>query len=86
VPDGVLDRIKHAARYGRVIPSLHARARMQERNAEPRDVKNAIITATTAIEQEQAAVRLEGGTDLDSVALTVVVREVQPGLYIITVL
>lgn len=59
---------------------------MQERNAEPRDVKNAIITATTAIEQEQAAVRLEGGTDLDSVALTVVVREVQPGLYIITVL
>jgi hypothetical protein len=59
---------------------------MQERSAEPGDVKNAILTAAVAIEQEENAVRLEGGTDLDGDSLTVVVREIQPGLFIITVL
>jgi hypothetical protein len=65
VTDGLLDRIKHAAKFGRIIPSQHAKERMQERNAEPKDVENAILTASKAIEQEQGAVRLEGGRDLD---------------------
>lgn len=86
VTDHVLGRIQHAARYGRVIPTQHARERMRLRNADPRDVDSAIHSATVAIEQDEGAVRLEGGSDLDGDPLTVVVREIRPGLLVITVI
>jgi hypothetical protein len=63
---------------------------MLDRGAQPSDVKRAVVTALRAVEQlgdEQGpAFRLEGGTDLDGDPLVVVVREIQPGLFVITVL
>lgn len=82
--DGALARIKHAARFGRVIPSAHARLRMGERHAQAGDVMNAIRTATVAIHEEETKYRLEGGVDTDGDALGVVVAEIQPGLYVVT--
>jgi hypothetical protein len=83
--DGALNRIQHAARFGRVIPSAHARQRMALRGAQAGDVMNAIRTATVAIHEGETKYRLEGGIDTDGDALVVVVAEVQPGLYVITI-
>jgi hypothetical protein len=79
-----LTRIQHAARFGRVIPSAHARQRMAVRGAQARDVMNAIRTATSALHEGETKYRLEGGVDTDGDGLVVVVAEVQPGLYVIT--
>ncbi len=80
-----LARIQHAARYGRVILSRHAQDEAENANVQAMDIENAIRTATAAVPQENEKYRLEGGTDLDGGALTVVVREIQPGLFVITV-
>jgi len=80
-----LARIQHAARHGRVLLSRHAQDEAENAGVQARDIENAIRTATVAIEQEQQKYRLEGGCDLDGDALTVVVREVQPGLLVVTV-
>lgn len=80
-----LSAIHRAARYGRIVPTAHARERMDERGAQARDVKKAILTATTALDQGDGSYRLEGGCDLDGDALVVVVREIQPGLLVITI-
>jgi hypothetical protein len=82
--DGALARIKHAARFGRVIAGTHARGRMAERGAQARDVMSAIRTATAAVHEEGTKYRLEGGVDTDGDALGVVVAEVQPGLFVVT--
>ena len=81
----MLTRIHHAARYGRIILSLHAQEEAEEAGARWADIKSAILTATVAKEQAEGRVRLEGGTDLEGEPLTVVVREVQPGLLVVTV-
>ena len=81
----VLARVQKAARYGRVTLSHHAQDEADQANAQAGDIKRAILTATSAIEQEEAKIRLEGGTDLDGEALVVVVRETVYGLHVITV-
>lgn len=63
----------------------HAQEEAENANVQARDIENAIRTATAVIPQEGDRYRLEGGTDLDGGALTVVVREIQPGLFVITV-
>jgi hypothetical protein len=80
-----LARIQQAARYGRVILTRHAEEEAENANVQARDIENAIRTATVAMEQEQRKFRLEGGTDLDGDSLTVVIREIQPGLLVVTV-
>ncbi len=80
-----LARIQHAARYGRVILSLHAQDEADNANVRARDIEHAIRTATSAVAQEQGRFRLEGGTGLDGESLIVVVREIRPGLLVITV-
>jgi hypothetical protein len=80
-----LDRIKHAARYGRIILSAHARDEMENAGVNARGLQAAILSATTALRQEDQKFRLEGGVATDGDSLVVVVREVQPGLYVITV-
>ncbi len=80
-----LARIQHAARYGRVILSHHAQEEADDANVQARDIEHAIRTATSAVPQEDSKFRLEGGADLDGEPLTVVVREIQPGLLVITV-
>jgi hypothetical protein len=79
-----LARIQHAARYGQILLSVHAEEEMENANVDARGVKNAILTATAAVVQP-GRFRLEGGVALDGEALVVVVREVRPGLFVITV-
>jgi hypothetical protein len=80
-----LARIQHAARYGRIILTGHAQEEAENAKAQARDIENAIRTATVADLQEQSKFRLEGGVGLDGEPLGVVVREIQPGLLVITV-
>jgi flagellar biosynthesis regulator FlaF len=82
--DDVLTRIKHAARYGRIIMSRHAEEERLNANARPQDVYDAILSATHVVLQKDVY-RLEGGTSRDGEPLIVVVREVQAGLFVITV-
>lgn len=80
-----LARSQRAARYGRVILSDHAQEEADNANVQARDIEHAIRTATSVLAQEESKFRLEGGTDLDGVPLTVVVREIQAGLRVVTV-
>ena len=79
-----LARIKNAARYGDIIPSRHARERMDERHAQAHDVKNAIVTATSADPQPDDLYELSGGKDIDGHALNLVVKEVRRGVFVVT--
>ena len=85
VSGGDLSRIQHAARNGRIQLSRHAQEEAENANVQARDIKNAILTATAVVAQEQGKFRLEGGHGLDNEPLTVVVREIQPGLFVVTV-
>jgi hypothetical protein len=85
--DELLKQVKHAARFGRVVPAKHARERMAERGVFPADVEKAIATATRAIEQpEDGTIRLEGGVDVDGQVVKVVVALDQRGLRLVTVM
>jgi hypothetical protein len=84
--DELLNRVKNAEKYGRVIPRKHARERMAERNVSAEDVSRAIRSATSAIPQEGGTVRLEGGLDSDGAKLVVVVAEDPQGLRLITIM
>jgi hypothetical protein len=81
----VLARVQKAARYGHIKLGLHGGQEATAANAQAADIKNAICTATRAIEQNEGKILLEGGTDLDGVELVVVVRETPYGLSVITV-
>jgi hypothetical protein len=61
------------------------RKRQRTPNVQAADIANAIRTSSGAIEQEQSRFRLEGGIGLDGEPLTVVVREVQSGILVVTV-
>jgi len=78
-----LGRIQQAARFGRIIPSRHAPDEMA--NAGVQAKEKAILSATTALKQSDGKFRLEGGVAIDGEGLIVVVREIQPGLIVITV-
>jgi len=85
VRGGDLSRIQTAARHGQILLSRHAQEEAENANVQARDIKNAILTAKVATAQDGGKFRLEGGLGLDDEALTVVVREVRPGLFVITV-
>lgn len=57
---------------------------MQQRGAELRDVRSALMTATTCTAQQRGAWRVEGGADRDGDELTVVAA-LEPGVVVITV-
>lgn len=58
---------------GRVTWTTHGRGRGGMRNARAHDVRNAILTATTAVYRAaDDSWRLEGGVDLDDESLDVV--------------
>jgi hypothetical protein len=80
-----LARIQHAARYGRVILTAHAQEEAENANVQAHDILVAIRSATTADVQDYGKFRLEGGTATDGEPLIVIVREIQPGLLVITV-
>jgi hypothetical protein len=85
--DELLKRVQQAARLGELITTKHTRERMSCRNASAEDIKQAILSATNAIEQaEKETIRLEGGKDIDGEDLKVVVAEDLRGLRIVTVM
>jgi hypothetical protein len=79
-----LARIQKAARYGTIKLSSHAQEEADNGRAQANDIKRAICTAKSAIQQEEGKFRLEG-QDLDGEPLTIVVRETPYGLRVITV-
>ena len=81
----LLAKIPKAARHGEIRLSPHAEEEAGKANAQARDIKRAILSATQASEQEEGKVRLEGGSDVDGEPLRVVVRETHYGLRVITV-
>lgn len=82
-----LSRIQQAARIGRILFSSHAREEMANAGATERDVEFAIESATSALlsKDGEGRFKLTGGTDQRGEELVVVVREIQPGLIIVTV-
>jgi hypothetical protein len=88
----LLERVQRAAKYGPIhVSRVHGRERTNERSARAEDVRTAILSATSAIDQpnkdrpDQGVVRIEGGVDTDGDPLTVVVAETSYGLRIVTV-
>jgi len=51
----------------------HAFDRMEERNADQKDIANALLTATKASHEERNKWKFSGGVDREGVALGVVV-------------
>lgn len=78
-----LERIQHAARYGNLKFGTHALDRMDERGSSPAHVQRAIATATGA-SLSDGAWRVAGGVDKDGDPLVVVVKEIQSGLFIVS--
>lgn len=68
----VLAEIQRLARLHRIVFTVHARVRMNERGADRDDVKHALVTATAARRQEQGTWRVIGGVDMASDDLTVI--------------
>ena len=80
----LLDEVKNAARFGEIRFVDHAEERSFERNASPRDVRAAILSATLATLQDNGRIRIEGGLDRDGDALNVVAKLIHRGLLVIT--
>ena len=82
---GALPRIQKARSTGR--SSRHHTLATEWVSAESQalDVKRAILTATSALDQGDGSYRLDGGCDLDGDELVVVVREIRPGVLVITI-
>ena len=78
-----LIEIQRLARLDRIALTRHARQRMRERRARLDDIRRALATATAAIAQDRGGWRVEGGHDLDSDDLTVVV-EIEADVIVIT--
>lgn len=75
-PDEILKFVQGAARLRQIrFASGHPTARMQQRKAQPEDIREAILTATAATPSGNGPGRwvISGGRDLDSDALTVIV-------------
>lgn len=80
----LLDDVKNAARFGQILFSDHADERSSLRNANERDVRCALLSATLATAADKGRVEVTGGKDRDGEDLTVVVRLIRPGLIVIT--
>jgi hypothetical protein len=83
--DRALVEIQRLAQLDRIVYSDHARTRMVQRNARPRDVRNALLTATAAVWQaDRQNWRAVDGVDLDGDELTVVV-DIWADLVVVTI-
>jgi len=68
-----LEEIKGLARFHRIVITLHAGERMDQRGATKPDVRRALLTATAAYRQAaRDSWRVEGGVDIDDEELTLV--------------
>ena len=85
-PAEALKRAQLAARLGRLGVRRHADGRMEERNAQARDIRAAVLSATHAQWDEEAGTWvLQGGQDIDGIDLTVVVSDDGYGVNLVTV-
>lgn len=78
-----LAEIQRLARLDRIVYTGHALLRMDGRGANPNDVRNALITATSARRQERGTWRIEGGRDLDGDDLTAIV-DIEADVIVVT--
>ena len=80
-----LEEIKQLAARNSIVYTSHARKRMQQRGADRNDVKNALISATSATWQDDHDTwRVAGGSDLDGDDLTVYV-DIQADVVVVTI-
>lgn len=79
----VLAEIHRLASLNRIVYTGHALARMDLRGANRKDVRSALITATSARRQDRGTWRVEGGRDLDGEDLTTIV-DVEADIIIVT--
>lgn len=80
-----LAEIQRLAQLDRIVYSDHAQVRMVERNARPRDVRHALLTATAAVRQaDRQNWRVLGGADLGGDNLTAVV-DIWADLIVVTI-
>ncbi len=87
-PEEVLKFVQGAARLKQIRFAIgHATARMQQRNAQLEDIRETILTATSAIPSDDGPDRwvIGGGCDLDSDPLTVVVKLSSNNVWVVTV-
>lgn len=78
-----LAEIRGYAAANRIRLTGHASLRMQQRGADFRDVRSALMTATACTEQQNGSWRIEGGVDRDGDDLTVVAA-IEQGVVVIT--
>jgi hypothetical protein len=83
-PAEAIEAIRGYALANRILYSPHAKRRMSERGATYADVRCALETANSCVEQENHRWRTTGGEDLDGDELAVVV-EFEAGLMVVTV-
>ena len=77
-----LAEIHRLAQLGRIRITWHAEKRMDQRGAEPEDVRAALVSSTAALTQRQGW-RVEGGVDQDGDELTVIV-DIEADVIVIT--
>jgi hypothetical protein len=82
-PGEALADIRGYAAANRIRLTGHASLRMQQRGADFRDLRSALMTATACQAQENGAWRVEGGLDRDGDDLTVVAA-LEQGVVVIT--
>lgn len=86
-PDEILKFVQGAARLRQLRVLVgHTTQRMNERNAPLADVREAILTATSASPSDDGPGRwlLIGGIDLDGDPLSVVVKVTGPAVWVVT--
>lgn len=86
-PDEVLRFVQGAARLRQLRVLVgHATERMNERNAPLADIREAILTATSANPSDDGPGRwvVNGGVDTDGMSLTVVVKIGGPAVWVVT--
>ena len=83
-PAEVLVDIRGYAAANRIRLTGHASLRMQQRGADFRDVRSALMTATACTLQDNGSWRLDGGLDRDGEELTVIAA-IEQGVVVITV-
>lgn len=83
--NAVLDEIKRLAARNSIVFPTHALKCMRERGADRHDVKNALLTATSATWQDDhQSWKDSGGVDLDGDDLRVAV-DVEANVVVITI-
>jgi hypothetical protein len=87
-PDEILKFVQGAARLRQIQVALgHPTTRMQQRKAQLEDIREAILTATSAVISNDGPDRwsIVGGRDLDGDPLTVVAKVSGNVVWVVTV-